>query len=163
MRESPRFTAIALRHNGEDMAKKTKSARTTTTSRGARTGRARKAARRQPRKSPLPRIPTLRGADRRDIGGVRLEVGRAGDARVKRMMYPAGFRWSVDMKPIVGTDLCMHAHVGFLEQGQMNIRYADGCVVKHKAPQVVAIEPGHDGWVVGKEPVVLIEFDFEGD
>jgi hypothetical protein len=35
--------------------------------------------------------------------------------------------------------------------------------VEHKAPQIVAIEPGHDGWVVGKEPVVLIEFDFEGE
>jgi hypothetical protein len=110
-----------------------------------------------------PALPDVKGAERREIGGVRLEVGRAGEARVKRMVYPAGFRWSVDMKPIVGTDLCMHAHVGFLAQGEIHIEYADGCVVEHKAPQVVAIEPGHDGWVVGKEPVVLIEFDFEGD
>ena len=64
---------------------------------------------------------------------------------------------------MVGTDLCMHAHVGFLARGEIHIEYADGCVVEHKAPQIVAIEPGHDGWVVGKEPVVLIEFDFEGD
>ena len=92
-----------------------------------------------------------------------LEVGRAGAARVKRMIYPPGFRWSVDMKPIVGTDLCMHAHVGFLAHGEIHIEYADGCVVEHKAPQIVAIEPGHDGWVVGNEPVVLIEFDFERD
>ena len=103
------------------------------------------------------------GAARRDIGHVQLEVGRAGAARVKRMIYPAGFRWSVDMKPIVGTDLCMHAHVGFLARGEIHIEYADGCVVEHKAPQIVAIDPGHDGWVVGREPVVLIEFDFEGD
>jgi hypothetical protein len=27
----------------------------------------------------------------------------------------------------------------------------------------VAIEPGHDGWVVGDEPAVLIEVDFERD
>ena len=74
-----------------------------------------------------------------------------------------GFRWSIHMKPIVGTDLCMHAHVGFLARGEIHIEYADGCVVEHKAPQIVAIEPGHDGWVVGKEPVVMIEFDFEGD
>ena len=67
------------------------------------------------------------------------------------------------MKPIVGTELCMHAHVGFLARGEIHIEYADGCIVEHKAPQIVAIEPGHDGWVVGKEPVVLIEFDFEGD
>jgi hypothetical protein len=96
------------------------------------------------------------------IGGVRLDVAAAGAARVKRMIYPAGFRWSQAMKPIVGTDRCMHAHVGFLAKGEIHIEYADGCVVEFKAPQVVAIDPGHDGWVVGKEPVVLIEFDFEG-
>jgi len=122
----------------------------------------RKAARPQS-KSVDPLVAAVRGAERREIGGVRLEVGRAGAGRVKRMVYPAGFRWSVDMKPIVGTDLCMHAHVGFLARGEIHIEYADGCVVEHKAPQIVAIEPGHDGWVVGKEPVVLIEFDFEGD
>jgi hypothetical protein len=55
----------------------------------------------------------------------------------------------------------MHAHVGFLVSGEIHIEYADGCVVEHKAPQILAIEPGHDGWVVGKEPVVVIEFDFE--
>src|SRR5438477_528428 len=63
----------------------------------------------------------------------------------------------------VATRLRMHAHVGFLAHGEIHIEYADGCVVEHKAPQIVAIKPGHDGWVVGKEPVVLIEFDFEGD
>jgi hypothetical protein len=105
----------------------------------------------------------VRGAERREVGHVQLEVGRAGSARVKRMIYPPGFRWSVDMKPLVKTDYCMHAHVGFLARGEIHIEYQDGCVVEHKAPQVVAIDPGHDGWVVGKEPVVLIEFDFEGD
>lgn len=130
--------------------------------RNAATTRARKTVRHQmKRQDPL--VAAVRGAERREIGGVRLEVGRAGEGRVKRMVYPAGFRWSVNMKPIVGTDLCMHAHVGFLARGEIHIEYADGCVVEHKAPQIVAIEPGHDGWVVGKEPVVLIEFYFEGD
>jgi hypothetical protein len=94
---------------------------------------------------------------------VRLDVGRAGGARVKRMIYPPGFHWAKDMKPVTGTDLCMHAHVGFLARGEIHIEYADGCVVEHKAPQIIAIEPGHDGWVVGKQPVVMIEFDFESD
>jgi len=122
----------------------------------------RHATRRQPAtRDPL--LAAVKGAERREVGHVLLEVGRAGEARVKRMVYPAGFRWSVDMKPIVGTDLCMHAHVGFLARGEIHVEYPDGCVVEHKAPQIVAIEPGHDGWVVGKEPVVLIEFDFESD
>jgi hypothetical protein len=110
-----------------------------------------------------PLLATVKGATHRYLGHVRLDVGPAGAARVKRMIYPAGFRWSRDMKPVVGTDLCMHAHVGFLARGEIHIEYADGCIVQHKAPQIVAIEPGHDGWVVGGGPVVLIEFDFEGD
>jgi hypothetical protein len=105
----------------------------------------------------------IKGATAREVGGVRLEVVPAGAARVKRMIYPPGFRWSKVMKPIVGTERCMHAHAGFLARGEIHIEYADGCVVEYKAPQVVAIEPGHDGWVVGREHVVLIEFDFEGD
>jgi hypothetical protein len=108
-------------------------------------------------------VAPMRGSDRREVGHVTLDIGRTGDARVKRLIYPPGFRWSVDMKPVTGTDLCMHAHVGFLARGEIHIEYADGCVVEFRAPQVVSIDPGHDGWVVGGEPVVLIEFDFERD
>ena len=143
------------------MVKKKKAARKKAGKSAAAPTRRKTARRRSTTADPL--LARVKGAERREIGHVRLEVGRAGAARVKRMVYPAGFRWSVDMKPIVGTDLCMHAHVGSLARGEIHIEYADGCVVEHKAPQIVAIEPGHDGWVVGQEPVVLIEFDFEGE
>ena len=125
--------------------------------------KAQKPAARPARAAPDVLLAPLKGATRRTVGHVQLEVGRAGAARVKRMIYPAGFRWSVDMKPVVGTDLCMHAHVGFLARGHFTIEYADGCRLEARAPQIVAIDPGHDGWVVGKEPAVFIEFDFEGD
>lgn len=105
----------------------------------------------------------MKGAEHREIGGVQLDVASAGNCRVKRVIYPAGFRWSKNMKPLVGTDLCMHAHVGFLARGEIHMEFADGCVLEYRAPQVVSIEPGHDGWVVGDEPVVLIEFDFGSD
>jgi hypothetical protein len=125
------------------------------------TRRAARARPRTPRREPP--LSAVKGATRHDADGVRLEVGRAGDARVKRAVYPAGFRWSVDMKPLVGTELCMHAHVGFLERGAIRIEYADGCTVDYEAPQIVAIDPGHDGSVVGDAPAVLIELDFERD
>ena len=79
------------------------------------------------------------------------------------MVYPSGWRWSTHMKSIVGTDMCMHAHVGFLVRGTVHIQYADGCVREFVAPQVLAIEPGHDGWVVGNESAIVVEVDFEGD
>ena len=112
---------------------------------------------------PDPLFAPIRGAESRDVGHVKLDVVRAGNARVKRMIYPPGFRWSKDMKPVVGSALCMHGHVGFLAHGEIHIEYADGCVVEFAAPAVVSIEPGHDGWVVGNQPAVLIEFDFERD
>src|SRR6478735_6773460 len=59
-------------------------------------------------------FPTVKSATHRYLGHVRLDVGRAGAARVKRMIYPPGFHWAKDMKGVTGTDLCMHAHVGFL-------------------------------------------------
>ena len=105
----------------------------------------------------------VEGAERREVAGVVMDIARVGSGRVKRVIYPAGFRWSKDMKGLVGTDYCMHAHVGFLVSGQIQIRYADGCTVQFVAPQPVEIAPGHDGTVVGSEPAVLIEFDFEGD
>ncbi len=110
-----------------------------------------------------PLLAPLDGADRRELPGATVEVLRAGDGRVKRVVYAPGFRWSTHIKPEIGTDLCMHAHVGFLARGEIHVEYADGCSLQLKAPQVIAIEPGHDGWVVGEEAAVLIEFDFERD
>lgn len=151
------------------MAKKTRR-KSTARRKPAPARRARPAPRTTARRAPRParRAPDtlladIPGAERREVGHVRLDIVRAGDARVKREIYPPGFRWSTDMKPVTGTDLCMHAHVGFLARGEIHIEYADGCVVEFKAPGVVSIEPGHDGRVVGREPAVLIEFDFERD
>jgi len=147
------------------MAKKTKKAKARkAVKKPSRKPAHRSAARKtSSRKAPDALLAPIKGATSREIGGVRLDVAPAGAARVKRMIYPPGFKWSSAMKAIVGTDRCMHAHVGFLARGEIHIEYADGCVVEYKAPQMVAIDPGHDGWVVGKEPVILIEFDFEGD
>jgi hypothetical protein len=108
-----------------------------------------------------PLLDPVKDSDHREVAGVGLDAVRVGDCRIKRVIYPPGFRWSTHMKPLVGTDLCMHAHAGFLARGEIHIRYADGCTLEYVAPQVIAVEPGHDGWVVGDEPAIVIEFDFE--
>ncbi len=105
----------------------------------------------------------IEGAQHQEFAGMDIAFVQAGEARVKRLVYPPGARWSEHVKPHVGTDQCLHAHVGFLAKGRLAGEYPDGCVFDHTAPAVVAIDPGHDSWVVGDEPVVLIEFDFERD
>ncbi|PYM51780.1 MAG: hypothetical protein DMD77_01625 [Candidatus Rokuibacteriota bacterium] len=93
------------------------------------------------------------------MAGVKIDSVAAANGQVKRVVYPPGFRWSIHMKPLIGTELCMHGHVGFLTSGKVQGQYADGCTFEFAAPQVMVVEPGHDAWVVGREPAVLIQFD----
>ena len=116
-----------------------------------------------PRASRDTLLTPIAGADRREVGGVAIDIVRAGNGRIKRVVYPRGFRWSTHMKPAVGTEFCMHAHVGFLARGRVHGEYADGCGFEYAAPRVVVLEPGHDAWVVGDEPAVLIQFDAEDE
>lgn len=101
----------------------------------------------------------IKGAQHHEIGGVMIDAVAAANGQVKRVIYPPGFRWSTHMKPVIGTDLCMHGHVGFLTAGRVKGQYRDGCAFDFAAPAVVVVEPGHDAWVVGREPAVLIQFD----
>jgi hypothetical protein len=110
-----------------------------------------------------PLLAPIPGADHRQLNGVSLDISPVGSGRVKRVVYEPGFRWSTHMKQNVGTGLCMHAHVGFIVRGAVGVKYADGCTKEFHAPAPVLIDPGHEGWVVGNEQAVLIEFDFEGE
>ena len=110
-----------------------------------------------------PRHPPIAGAVHRTVGGVHEDVVEAGDARIKRVVYPPGYRWSTHIGPTVGTPLCMHAHVGFLVQGEMRVEYPDGCTASFVAPQPVIVEPGHDACVLGDETAVFVQVDFERD
>jgi hypothetical protein len=111
---------------------------------------------------PEPLLAPIPGAERLEIGGCVVDVVRAGEARIKRSVYPAGFRWSRNMQPEVGGERCRYAHVGFLARGAISGEYEDGCTFEFEAPAAVVIEPGHDAWVVGDEPAVLVEIDFQG-
>jgi len=101
------------------------------------------------------------GARHVTFGPVEIDVGEVGDARIKRMVYPPGMRWSTDLQPLVGTARCEHAHAGFLIEGALHFEFEDGCVLEFAAPAIIEVAPGHDAWVVGEEPAVLFEVDFE--
>jgi hypothetical protein len=117
----------------------------------------------RPASGGVARLRPIKNARRHEVGGVKIEAVSAANGQVKRVVYPPGFRWSTHMKPVVGTELCMHGHVGFLSSGRVRGQYGDGCTFEFIAPEVVVLEPGHDAWVVGREPAVLIQFDASGE
>jgi hypothetical protein len=89
------------------------------------------------------------GAEHQQFAGMEIDVMAAGDTRVKRLVYGVGGRWSEHVKPFVGTEYRMHAHVGFTAKGRLAGEYPDGCTLDFSAPQAVYIEPGHDSWGSG--------------
>lgn len=77
---------------------------------------------------------------------------------VGRATFQPGWQWSKHVKPIAGTDSCQAAHMGYCVSGQMTIRMDDGQEVTVKPGDFMEAPPGHDGWVVGDEPCVMIDW-----
>jgi hypothetical protein len=80
-----------------------------------------------------------------------------GDVAIARGQFAPGWRWSEHVKPLVGTDSCQTHHLGHLISGRMGVRMDDGTEMAFGPGDVYEIPPGHDGWVIGDEPVVGFE------
>jgi class 3 adenylate cyclase len=93
----------------------------------------------------------------RPLGRGTLELVELGDATIGRVTYQPGWRWSEDLKPLVGTDLCEIHHVGFVVQGTLRVLMADGSTVDLQREDVFEVPPGHDAWVVGDESFIAVD------
>ena len=91
-------------------------------------------------------------------GKGRVELVKVGDGVVGKATFEPGWRWSEHVKPIAGTESCQAAHFGYVVSGRQMVRMDDGSELEFGAGDVVAIPAGHDGWVVGDEPCVVIDF-----
>jgi hypothetical protein len=87
----------------------------------------------------------------------KVELITLGGVTFGRATFEPGWRWSTHVKPIAGTSSCQAAHLGVQLTGTMHIKMDDGTERDIGPGQVVNIPPGHDGWVVGNEPVVFID------
>src|SRR5437879_2679010 len=89
----------------------------------------------------------------------RVEVVDLGAGKAARLTVQPGWRWSECIKPVVGGESCQAHHVGVVLSGTMHVGHNDGTEGDAKPGDAYVIEPGHDAWVVGNEPVVAFEFD----
>lgn len=93
----------------------------------------------------------------------QLEMITIGNTTAIRATFQPGFRWTTDVKPIVGTDVCQVRHVGYVVAGQSRIRLHNGTEFDLKAGDVFDVPPGHDAWTLGDEAYVSIDFTPGGD
>ncbi|MBF9066925.1 nuclear transport factor 2 family protein [Streptacidiphilus fuscans] len=88
----------------------------------------------------------------------RAEILTMGGGVVGRFTLEPGWRWSQDVKPLAGTEWCEAAHFGYHLSGTLHVRMADGTEFDAQAGDVAMVAPGHDAWVVGDEPVTLVDW-----
>lgn len=88
----------------------------------------------------------------------QIEILQIGDGVVGKATFEPGWRWSEDVKPLAGTESCQSAHLGYVISGRQRVMMDDGTEMEYGAGDVVAIPPGHDAWVIGDEPCVLLDF-----
>lgn len=80
-----------------------------------------------------------------------------GPLSIGRAVLEPGWRWSIDLKKAVGTEFCELHHLHVLVAGRMAFQTTDGEAYEFAPRDVMDIPPGHDAWVVGDQPVVLLD------
>ncbi|MGK2964737.1 MAG: cupin domain-containing protein [Tepidiformaceae bacterium] len=84
-------------------------------------------------------------------------VGLAG-GQIGQYTFAPGWRWSECIKPVAKTETCQVDHIGVVISGRLGASHVDGTEIVVGPGQVYRIGPGHDGWTVGDEPAVVVEF-----
>ncbi len=94
----------------------------------------------------------------RDFDKGKLEFLKIGGSKVGRAVLQPGWKWSTCVKPIAKTKSCEAPHFQYHISGKLKIKMDDGTEKECVAGDVSYIPAGHDAWVVGSEPVVIVDF-----
>ena len=87
----------------------------------------------------------------------RVELVKVGDVTFGRATLEPGWRWSSSLKPLVKTEKCEAPHPQYHLSGTLHVVMNDGTEAEFGPGEVSLIPSGHDAWVVGDEPVVVVD------
>ena len=91
-------------------------------------------------------------------GTGKLELVNTEAGPVGRATFQPGWQWSKHVKPIAKTDSCQAPHLGYWISGRMKIVMDDGQEAEFGPGDFGEIPAGHDAWVLGNEPCVVIDW-----
>jgi hypothetical protein len=84
---------------------------------------------------------------------VNMQAGTVG-----RLVLQPGWKWSENVKPIAGTEWCEAPHFQYHASGLLHIVMQDGTEYDAGPGEVTYLPAGHDAWVVGDEPVIVVDW-----
>lgn len=88
----------------------------------------------------------------------RLELVNIGGGVVGRLVLEPGWRWSEHVKPLAGTEWCEAPHFQYHATGTMHVITSEGEEFDVGPGEITSLPSGHDAYVVGNEPVVVVDF-----
>jgi len=88
----------------------------------------------------------------------KLELLNMNGGVIGRLTLEPGWRWSQHVKPLAGTEWCEAPHFQYHASGRIHVVMSDGKEFEAGPGDVTMLPSGHDAWVVGDEPVVLIDW-----
>ena len=88
----------------------------------------------------------------------KVDLVNLGGGVVGRATFEPGWKWSTHVKPIAGTASCQAPHLGYVISGRQKVVMDDGTELEFGPGDVMFIPPGHDGWTLGEEPCVVVDF-----
>jgi hypothetical protein len=100
----------------------------------------------------------VRPEETREFPNGRAEILTLGGSTVGRLVLEPGWRWSNDVKPIAKTKSCEAPHFQYHVSGRLGIRMDDGTEFIAGPGDLTSLPSGHDAWVVGEDPVVVVDF-----
>jgi hypothetical protein len=101
--------------------------------------------------------------EKRSFAKGEVEVVNVGGVTFGRATLQPGWKWSTCIKPIVNTKSCEASHLQYHISGRLHVRMDDGSEEEFGPGEVSHLPPGHDAWVVGNEPVVVIDITGMGE
>ncbi len=94
----------------------------------------------------------------RKFPGGQADMLKIGGGEVGKLTFQPGWRWSKDIKSIAKTESCEAPHFQYHVSGRLGIKMDDGTEFIAEPGDVTALPMGHDAWVVGNEPVVVVDW-----
>lgn len=88
----------------------------------------------------------------------KLELLNFNDNVIGLLTLEPGWRWSKHVKSIAKTEWCEAPHFQYQLSGRLHIAMEDGKEFETTKGQVAWLPSGHDAWVIGDEPVVLVDW-----
>lgn len=94
----------------------------------------------------------------RELPRLRLNLLRVGSLMIGLGTVEPGFRWSEHARAESDEPLCQVHHTQLLLSGRFAVEMDDGEYVEIEPNEVFDVPPGHDAWVIGDEPAVILDF-----